>query len=336
MTVVNTIRGPVPVGELGCTLMHEHIFVLDLEIRSTYNGDWDEGLRCSTARTRLNQAKASGVDTIVDVTVIGLGRYIPRVAKLAEQTDVNIVAATGLYSYSELPLYLRGPRFSPSPNKLMTDLFVRDIEEGIGDTGVKAGILKCATDHLGMTRGLERLFAAVAAAQIQTGVPITTHTNERDHPGGALEQQSFLIKEGVAPERILLGHVDDSPDLDYLVELIENGSYLSMDHLHGVAPSESSSPVPAAPGVLTIDDRIDTIATLCQRGYSSSIVLSHDNFCFAEAFGDMGLSYTVIPQYVVPALRARGVTDPQIDDMLIHNPARIFQGLDPDGSSSRA
>jgi phosphotriesterase-related protein len=324
------MRGPVPATALGITLMHEHLFVLDLEIRSTYNDDWDEARRVSEAIDRLREAKAAGVSTIVDVTVIGLGRYIPRVLDIARQVEINIIAATGLYSYGELPLYMRGPRFGPQSNRRMTDVFVRDIREGIGDTGVRAAILKCATDHLGMTPGLERLFAAVAEAQKETRVPITTHTNEGEFPGGALQQQQFLLKEGVEPDRIILGHVDDSPDVDYLEELLKNGSYLSMDHLHGPPPSTDHAPPTEAVGPRSIAERIETIAALCERGYAKQLVLSHDNFCFAEVYGNLGLDFAVIPTYVVPRLRARGVSEDDITDMLVGNPARIFG--DPDGT----
>ena len=127
-----------------------------------------------------------GVRTIVDPTVIGLGRYIPRIQRIAEQVpDLNIIVATGCYTYNEVPFFFhyRGPALEPFVGQPvpepMVDMFAGDITDGIAGTGVKAGMLKCAIDHQGMTGGVERVMRAVAKAHRQTGVPITVHT----HPG---------------------------------------------------------------------------------------------------------------------------------------------------------
>src|SRR5262245_48982776 len=178
MAGVNTVRGPIDTAGLGVTLMHEHVFVLSPEISQNYPEVWgDESAREADAVRRLNELKAVGVDTIVDLTVIGLGRYIPRIAKIAAQTDLQIVVATGLYTYNDVPMYfhLLGPGTELGGPETMTDLFVRDIEEGIAGTGVRAAILKCATDRPGVTAGVERVLRAVAHAHRRTGVPISTH-----------------------------------------------------------------------------------------------------------------------------------------------------------------
>ena len=105
MPTVETVRGPVDTAELGATLMHEHVFVLSTEHVQNYGmGDWwDEDVRVDDAVAQLNALKALGIDTIVDPTVWGLGRYIPRVQRVAEQTAINIIVATGLYTYDEIP-----------------------------------------------------------------------------------------------------------------------------------------------------------------------------------------------------------------------------------------
>ncbi len=111
MTPVNTVRGPVEAGDLGSTLMHEHVFVLSPEIEKT-SGEWDEEGAQDLAVQRLAELKDRGVDTIVDLTVIGLGRNIPRMKAVAEQVpDINIVAATGVYTYNDVPMFFhfRGP-----------------------------------------------------------------------------------------------------------------------------------------------------------------------------------------------------------------------------------
>src|SRR6478736_7352569 len=125
--------------------MHEHVFIMTTEIMENYPEGWGDGAkREADAIVRLNELKSRGVDTIVDLTVIGLGRYVPRIAQIAAATDLNIVVATGLYTYNDIPMYyhFKGPGTVLAVPEPMTELFVRDIEVGIAGTGIKAAILK--------------------------------------------------------------------------------------------------------------------------------------------------------------------------------------------------
>ncbi|MET9249129.1 phosphotriesterase-related protein [Nonomuraea sp. NPDC003709] len=314
-----TVRGPV--AELGATLMHEHVFGLSPEILWSWPDipeGWDLETRAREAAGKLDALKAEGIDTIVDLTVVGLGRYIPAVQRVAELTGVNIVAATGLYTYDALPPYFanRGPgSLFGGPDRL-AEFFVRDIVEGIGRTGVKAAMLKCASDHLGMTKGCERVFRAVAQAHLETGTPITTHSHSASR--GGLEQQRLLGELGVDLGQVVIGHAGDSTDVAYLEELIANGSYLGMDRF-GI---ETISP---------FEDRVEIVAKLCERGHAGKMVLSHDSYCFNDRFdADVvrrrhpNYHLLHVPRDVVPELRKRGVTDDQVHQMLVDNPRRIF------------
>ena len=203
---LNTARGTINTGDLGVTLMHEHVFIMTTEIAQNYPEAWgDEEQRVADAVARLNELKARGVDTIVDLTVIGLGRYIPRIARVAAATELNIVVATGLYTYNDVPFcfHYMGPGAQLGGPEIMTDMFVRDIEQGIADTGIKAGILKCATDEPGITPGVERVLRAVAQAHKRTAVPISTHTHAGLRRG--LEQQRIFEEEGVDLSRVIIG-----------------------------------------------------------------------------------------------------------------------------------
>jgi phosphotriesterase-related protein len=314
-----TVRGPV--AELGATLMHEHVFGLSPEILWNWPDvpeGWDLEARAREAAAKLDALKAEGIDTIVDLTVPGLGRYVPAVQRVAELTSVNIVAATGLYTYDALPPYFanRGPgSLFGGPDRL-AEFFVRDIVEGIGRTGVKAAMLKCASDHLGMTKGCERVFRAVAQAHLETGTPITTHSHSASR--GGLEQQSLLGELGVDLSKVVIGHAGDSTDVAYLEELIANGSYLGMDRF-GI---ETISP---------FEDRVEIVAKMCERGHAGKMVLSHDSYCFNDRFdADVvrrrhpNYHLLHVPRDVVPELRKRGVTDDQVHQMLVDNPRRIF------------
>ncbi len=105
MVATNTVGGPIDTAQLGVTLMHEHVFLLSPEVMQNYPEGWgEEAQREADAVRRLNELKAGGVDTIVDLTVIGLGRYIPRIARVAAQTDLRIVVATGVCTYNDVPL----------------------------------------------------------------------------------------------------------------------------------------------------------------------------------------------------------------------------------------
>jgi phosphotriesterase-related protein len=318
---VNTVRGPVDVAALGPTLMHEHIFVLNTEVMVNHPEIWDEDVRVADAVGRLNELKAAGIDTIVDPTVMGLGRYIPRIQKVCAQTDLNVVVATGFYTYNELPFYfsLRGPGTLLNGPEPLLDMFVRDIEEGITGTGVRPGAIKFATDAHGMTPGCERVIRACAQAHRRTGVPITTHTDVHNKSG--LDQQRILREEGVDLGRVIIGHSGDSTDLDYLQQLIDNGSYLGMDRF-GIDV------------FLPTDKRVDVIVELCKRGYAGRMVLSHDASCWldwVEPVSDAvrqamspNWNYLHISQDVIPMLRERGVSEEQVEQMMVGNPRDIF------------
>src|SRR5689334_6894640 len=129
MPTVESVLGPIDADDLGQTLMHEHVFVLDQEIESNYPGRWDEQERMADARQKLQDVAARGVRTIVDLTVLGLGRDVARVVEVAKQVDVRILAATGLYTYDDVPMFFRfrGPGKLVDGPELLTEFFLRDI-----------------------------------------------------------------------------------------------------------------------------------------------------------------------------------------------------------------
>ena len=322
MTGVETVRGPVEAGDLGHVLMHEHVFVLSPEFVENYpdHDGFREHEHVPAAVEALQGLADAGFATIVDPTVIGLGRDIPRVQKVAAEVDLNIVVATGLYIYDTLPhfLHFRGPGTMLGGPEPLVEMFVRDIREGIADTGVKAGVLKCATDEPGMTPGVERVLRAVAAAHRETGAPIMTHTDARTRRG--LEQQDVFAAEGVDLRRVLIGHCGDTTDLDYLTEVARRGSSLGMDRF-------------GLDALLPFEQRVDTVAALCAQGLADQVVLSHDASCYIDWFTTEQKAalapnwhFLHLTQDVLPALRVRGVTEDQITTMLVDNPRRFLTG----------
>jgi len=321
---VPSVAGPLDTASLGTTLMHEHIFLITPEIQSTYPGfnEWHPEVEIPRAREVLREVKAAGIDTIVDLTPLGLGRNIGALEQAVAETGLQLIVSTGLYTSHDLPWPFRmnGPgTLVGGPDPLDT-LFLRDIEEGIEGTPIRAGLLKCATDAEGMIPDIERVVRACARVSAKTGCPIYTHT----HPvaRGGLEQQQVFREEGVDLERVIIGHSGDHTDLDYLEHLIDAGSILGMDRFG----TDIRPPV--------TEVRVNTIAALCARGYADRMVLSHDACCFDDWY-PQDFDYWQMPpldrllyvkNVVVPTLAECGVTQAQVDQMLIHTPRRFFGG----------
>ncbi|MGZ6880610.1 MAG: phosphotriesterase family protein [Mycobacteriaceae bacterium] len=322
MSDVQTVRGPVDTGALGKVLIHEHVFVLGTEMRenyANYPNAWDEDARVADAVAKLTELKSRGIDTIVDPTVIGLGRYLPRIQQINAQVDINIIVATGIYTYNDVPFqfHFTGPGLLFDIAEPMVELFIQDIREGIAGTGVKAAFLKCAIEHPGLTPGVERVMRAVGQAQVETGVPITVHTSPGTQSG--LVAQKVLAEEGVDLSKVVIGHSGDTTDLDYLCALADAGSLLGMDRF-------------GLDVLLPFEERVNTVAELARRGYAEKMVLAHDASCFIDWFDAdakeqavPNWNYTHISDDVLPALLERGVTGEQITTMLVDNPRRYFE-----------
>lgn len=322
-TQVPTARGPVGLDQLGRVLVHEHVFVLSPEVIQNYPEAFgDEEKRINDAAAKLSELKAAGIDTIIDPTSIGLGRYIPRIQEVAARTQLNIIVATGLYTFKELPFFYANRRPRDGGVDILTSHFIQDIVDGVAGTEVsgggrvKVGVIKCATDQPGLTPHVERTLRACAQAHKETGCPITTHTHARTERG--LDQQRIFAEEGVDLSRVIIGHCGDTDDLAYLTKLLEAGSFLGMDRF-------------GIDGYLTTAARVAVIAELCRRGHEDQLVISHDASCYIDWIeGELPLGampnwhYLHISRDVIPALLEAGVTQAQIDKMLIDNPRRYM------------
>lgn len=321
MTQVQTARGPIDSSGLGRVLIHEHVFLMDMEYTYNYRPDFFEDETVTKAADRLNALKAVGIDTIIDLTVLGLGRHLPMLAKAAARTELNIVVSTGAYTFDEVPgpFAFHGPGLLHDAPEPMIDLFVRDITEGIAGTGIKAGMLKCAIDEPGLKPGVERIMRAVGQANRITGTPITVHTAPLAETG--LIVQQVLAEEGVKLEDVVLGHCGDTTDIDYLMKVADKGSTLGMDRF-GVEFT------------ITMQDRVRTIAEMVKRGYVDQLTLSHDCCCWSDFFPKIEDYHAAMPNHnylhihndVLPALLEAGVTQGQIDKMFVDNPRRYFEG----------
>jgi phosphotriesterase-related protein len=315
MPTVETVRGPVELTDLGPTLMHEHIFILQPEALQNYSHVWgkpywNEEERFGDAVQKLTRLREGGIHTIVDPTVPGLGRYIPRIQRLNAEVDLNIIVATGVYAFLELPNF-----FGYRTPEAIAEFFIREIREGINDTGVKAAFLKCAVERHGIIGDVPRVLEAIAKAAVETGVPVMVHTNSEARTG--LPTLEALTSHGVDPRRIVIAHAGDSNDLDYLRAIADTGASLGCDRF-GI---DLFNP---------LADRIRTLTALVSEGYADRVHLGHDAACFYDfmvgdpAFADENPDYLLISNKVLPALRDAGVTQEEIDQMLVQNPGAFF------------
>jgi phosphotriesterase-related protein len=321
MVTVPTSAGEISVDDLGVVLMHEHVFIRTETLQWGWPGfgGWDEQAEVAAARERLAQLKRAGVDTILDMTIPGLGRDPALVARAAEGTGLRVMFATGYYTLDWLPyaFQFRGPgKFLDGDDRLLESLFERDVTKGIGDTGIRAAVLKLVTDVKGMTRDVTRLARAVANVSVRTGTVICTHANAATRRG--LDQQRIFAECGVDLGKVVIGHSNETTDLDYLQQIIDAGSYVGWDRCG------QSMDVP-------LDSQLDTLAELCYRGNASRVMLSHDKSSFMDYWTSAEIDkvmpdwqYTYITSGVLPGLRDRGVPEEEIEQMLVRNPREFF------------
>ena len=314
-TTVPTVRGPVAAAELGRTLPHEHVLILQPEALQNYGhvwGEsyWDEDARVHDAIGKLRAVRDAGYRTLVDPTAPGLGRCIPRIQRINAEVDLNIVVASGVYAFVELPNFLHY-----RSAEAVAELFVRELREGIDDTGVRAAFLKCAVEEHGLVGDVPKILDAVALAAQETGAPVMVHTNARAATGTlALEE---LTRRGVEPSRIVVAHAGDSNDLAYLRKIGDTGAMLGLDRFN-------------IPHFNPDEDRIRTLLALLEEGYGDRIHLSHDAACFMDFmvgdpnFADERPDYLHLSTTILPALREHGVTEEQIDELTIDNPRRFL------------
>ena len=307
---VDTARGAIETTELGPTLMHEHIVTRSPGVMENWPHLFDRAGILAASEKKMADLYQRGIRTVVDLTTVDLGRDIDLIVDVAKRSRVHVIVATGVW-------WMPQRYFSRHGVDHVTDLFIRDITQGIGNSGVKAAIIKCATDTQGVTQVIENVLRASARAQKATGVPISTHTWAAGRTGEA--QQAIFAQEGVDLRRVIIGHSGDSDDLDYLRGLMRRGSTIGMDRF-------------GLDNFLPTPKRVEVIAQLCAEGYAGQMVLSHDANCWSDMMSDAEKArtrphwnYNHISDDVLPALRKAGVSDDQIDQMMVRNPRAIFE-----------
>ena len=313
MSIVNSVLGPIDTKDLGFTLMHEHVFSQG-PVAQNYPELFGENFMDRIVRG-IVQAKQGGVDTIVDATTFDLGRDVTVLEEVSHRTNVNIIACTGWWM--KLPEYIT----VASPD-LFADLFVREIEEGIAGTRIKAGILKSAADFSGVTAEGEIMLRAVARAHRRTLVPIMLHSYAPEQVGR--RQLAILKDEGVDLGRVAVDHVNDTKDMEYIDWLLDQGCYLGMDRYPGLKLSSRA--------------RTETLKVLVDAGWTDHLLLSHDcSLANAETFYPPDVKesiekgnpygYLYIKKVVLTQLKEMGVPEALLDTLCVDGPRNFFEGV---------
>ena len=330
MATIPTVTGPIEAAELGRTLIHEHLVSEDeaVHIQWPHLGTVKEkderaaevppGGQFGVAVECVRGAMEHGVKSIADPSAMFLGRDVDLMRRVSEETGLQIVPCTGIYTYEHLP-----PYFALRDADAMADCFVHDIEEGIQSSDVKAAFIKVAADEPGVTENIEKTHRAAAKASARTGAPIMAHSRPASNTGP--RQVEILLEEGVDPEKIQMAHTGDTDDLDYIEGLLEKGVWIGMDR-YGLEI------------FLPADRRNATVLALLERGYADRMFLSQD-YCatidwypvelanqLAEGGLVKGWSMTLLFEEIIPQLTDGGMTDEQLETMLVDNPRRWLAG----------
>ncbi len=315
MTMINSVLGPLDTSKMGTTLMHEHVLGSSIGIPQNYPEVLERGYMRKII-DGLKRAKAGGIDTVVDATTLDLGRDVNVLAEASRRSGVNIICCTGWWT--EKTRFLTGV----SIDRLAKG-FIREIREGIAGTGIRAGILKGASDKAGVLPEEETVLRAVARAHHETGVPIMLHSYS---PGQVGRRQIAVLKEeGVNLKRVKMDHSNDTTDLEYLTWMLEEGCYLGLDRY----PGEGTSPLA----------RTRTLKALIDAGYKDRLCVSHDWSLARHVAKDSIIGspekrkklnphdYLYIKNVVFPQLREMGVSEEIINSLLIDAPRNFFEGI---------
>ncbi len=317
MKSINTVTGSVSADKLGTTLMHEHLLIgwAGWELDCTAPR-FDRKTSLKQAVERLKELKDLGLGTFVDPCPNDIGRDIVFMADVADASGVNVIGATGLYK-EDLG---NTAYFKQRSVDEIAGLYIAEITEGVGETGIKAGIIKCATGKDQISAYEKKCLRAAARASKKTGVPITTHTEE-----GTMgrEQLDIFVEEGVDLAHVIIGHSCGSSDLRYHTDMLDRGCYLGFDRfgLDFVQPDRL---------------RLAALIGLAGIGFEKQLVLSHDSVACWKGMGMPEMDAktregiknwnpTHIFKNIIPALKEAGVGEKKINAMMVDNPRRFFE-----------
>jgi phosphotriesterase-related protein len=300
---IQTVTGPVGAADLGVTLPHEHLF-----IDRTLTGGTDSYLvDLELAVQEAQLFKESGGSTIVDCSTREIARNPVWLREVAQRTGVQVVMGTGHYRHP----FLDNAWMDVHQVDEIAQELIDDIQTGVGDTGIRAGIIgEIGSNGEHVSAVEERSFRAAARAHQATGVTITTHAGI--FPVGH-EQLDILFHEGVPASRIVVGHCDTVNSPEYHVALAERGVFVQFDTLHQQAAYDT-------------DLRLRFVLNMVAAGHERKVLLSHDICLRSHLTALGGKGYSFLIKEFIPRLRAAGLSAAQVEQIVKDNPRRALSG----------
>jgi phosphotriesterase-related protein len=306
---VQTVRGPIDPSELGWTLTHEHTAISLWHIPNRWDY-WELRRDEPVIVDELAAFRAAGGGTVVDLTLPGVGRDPAWLARVSEASGLHVVMGAGWYRDAYYPAEALIDRRSVDA---LADEIVREAEEGVGDTGVRPGIIgEIGTDKPWVSPREERVHRAAARAARRTGLAITTHAVQSTV---GLDQLDLFEAEGADLSRVVVGHADSNPSPDYHHAIVERGAMIQFDFLGmSFTPLERHG-----------EGRIvESICDLLARGHVDQILLSQDVCHDSQLKRYGGNGYTYLADAFLPRLREAGVSDDEIQTITVANPRRLL------------
>lgn len=317
MGYVQTVTGAVAPEALGVTYMHEHILCDQRKCRNEGLRPYgsDAGLMVLddevVAIRELSDLRTLGASAIVEVTMQVWGRDVVALRRISEATGLKVIATSGFYIEQCHPHFVR----QQSIDELAAGL-IHEVTEAVDGTGIRTGLLKAAVSRPVVEGPEEKCARAVARAQLATGAAITTHTSGSarfEIPGGNIGP--FLLdvfeSEGVDPQRVIVGHLDENTDIRNLVALCHRGAFIQFDVIGKVH-------------WMLDETRADLVREIVDRGYVDHLLLSTDRNRKYELKWYGGTGYAHMLTRFVPMLRERGLPDAAITQILVDNPRRAL------------
>ena len=308
---IQTVRGAISPSDLGFTLPHEHTKVSLWYIQGRWDY-WELIGEEPRIVEELGAYAAAGGRALVDLTLDGIGRDLPRLARISEATKLHIIGGSGWYRTAYYP---PEARIDHRTTDDLANEIVREFTDGVpGPNGpVRPGIIgEIGTDKPWVTAQEERVFRAAARAAKRTGAAVTTHAVQSDV---GLAQLTILEDEGLDPARIVIGHCDSYPRIEHWREIVRRGATVEADFL-----GMSFTPLERAgePKV------IELLKHLIDDGFVKQIMLSQDVCHDSQLLSYGGNGYTYLQKTFLPRLLAAGVDQQTIDQITVTNPARIL------------
>ncbi len=315
---VQTVTGTADVSELGRTLIHEHVLVgfpgWDLDAKAP---KFKRGETMARAIDQMQTLAGLGLGTFVDPCPMDLGRDVEFLAELSQRSGMRIVCTTGAYFEAEGITHT----FRHLPVEEITDIYIMEITEGIGETGIKAGAIKIATGSGRVSDYERKLLTAAARAARATDVPLISHTQDASC---GHDQIDIVTGEGVSAGRLVVGHSDGIDDHDYHRSLAVRGAFVGFDRF-GISV------------IIPDEVRVRNVLALARAGHTRRILLSHDSIVcwrgrpvpYANSYEELlalvpAWRPTLIFEQIVPQLLAGGLTAADIETILVDNPRRLF------------